>query len=625
MGTLLFLLVTAVMLVGAHAVAIRWFDRPALSWLAALLLVPVEVFALTLLVGALLRTYETWAMAVTGLVVGIGSWVLGRRMGRAAEYRARRPAEEPDPRGYAIASWVLAGLVVAALAWRTLITLVLPQNAYDALAYHLPMIGEWVRTGRVFPTPLTEALCCGWYPVAGEAWAGWSAVFVHGDRLVGTGQLWFAAVIWAAASVLAGTLGASRATRRTAGALVAGMPIVLAQADVAYVDLTYAGALLAAYALVATTVTAASDDVARRAALLCGVAIGFAAAVKGTGIVGGGICALALVAALVWRFRGRALRTIGGAAVLAAALALPWYLVAWNQTGNPIEPYELSVGDTVVFEGSQSYRQLTPPPGFIDRLARPAQPVRSWVEDLRIATPGFRYGADVRAGGFGPLFILGILPAMVIVLLAVRGPEQRSHRLALGFVVGAALITLAIQPYAWWTRFTIAVGAVGMVLIAVALGRLPARLRTALLVLMIPVVALGAARVGTGSSEVNRTFGRGEIVRNAPAWLLDRPDITEAMPSRFAALTDLGDGPVLVDRSVNNRVPSVAMGHDFEREVVLRRLDTSRALQSARELDATTLVLHPTLVDRAGNRSELERAGAVRTGHELLVIGPLDG
>lgn len=615
MGVILLLVATGALVLGSMRLAERWFPGSSPARLLTIaVLTPTGAYVDTLVVGSLARSYEPLPITIGALALGAIGWLAGRGRAGVVESEARAA----HPRSVRVASGVLCGVVGTALAFRALVAVVLPPNAYDSLAYHLPTIGEWVRTGRVAPTKLTNELCCAWYPMAGDAWTGWSAVFLGNDRLIGLAQVWFAVVIWLAGSLLARTWGADLLTARCAGALAAGMPIVLAQADTAYVDVTYAGALAAAYAYLAHAASPSYLGRPGPVAGLCGAAIGLAAAVKGTGIVGGAVCGLALVIVLVLRWRGRAVRPAAVAFVVAAALALPWYLAAWSETGNPIEPYELRVRGQVVFEGEQSYRDLTPPPPFIERLAPPAQPVRSWLEDLRVATPGFRYGADTRAGGFGPLFALGALPALAWLLL--RGAGRGDRRVALAAVTIAALVTLALQPYAWWTRFTIPVGVVGMVAVACAVGGLRPRVRAASFAVMSAVVALGALKVGVGNSEVVAQYSRGEVVRSSAAWLIDRPTLPEAMPQRFGALATLGAGPVLIERRADNRTSAVAMGHGFGRHVIIERFEVAEALERATRLRATDVVLDRRLVT-APALAELDRAGDIYHTDRLVVVG----
>jgi hypothetical protein len=610
----LFLLCGAILVAGVWLLAGRvWPDDRLARWTTLLLLVPAIVVGVTLVVGAALRSYSALPLAVSYVVCGVLAALLARRISPVAR---PRPLElRATGRLERLASNAVVVLAAVALAWRALIALVLPQNAYDALAYHLPTIGEWVRTGRVYPTALTRDLCCAWYPSSGEAWGAWSAPFLHSDRLVGLGQVWTAALLGLAVTLLARSWGSPTWLARVGGALAVLMPVVIAQADTAYVDVTYAAALVAAFAFVA--IVAHTERAAMLApSLLCGIAIGLAIGVKGTGLAGGTLCAVALVVVLVWRHRRAALRPILLAAILALALALPWYLVAWHATGNPLEPYQLQVAGTTIFDGTVSYRHLTPPDPQVARVPAVLRPLRSWVEDLHVLRGGFRYAPDVRSGGFGPLFLLVALPALLWLLLA-RGVRRRDVSvLAVLLVVAVALV---LQPYAWWTRFTIPLGAVGMAAIAVALAALGRRTRTLLLVVLLLGAAIPLLKVGVGNSDVVAHYGRTQVFTSAASWLVHPPSTAEAMPARFGPLDQLGDGPILVDAAANNRVPALALGRQFDRRVVLERIDPATVAARADQLGATDVVLSPARFAAlpAATRSQL---GAAQGARDVVVL-----
>ena len=569
-GFLSLLVATVVLLAGAVRMGNRLMPASGgASLLCAALLLPVQVVVLTMVVGGLLHAYEPTPMLVGALVLGAVTWLLAGRIRADVGPHLELGDTTPQPRSIVVLSWCFVALAAVALAWRALIALVLPPNAYDALAYHLPTIAEWVRNGEVGTTPLMRDLCCGWYPASGEAWAGWSAVFLHSDRLVGLAQVWTAVLLGLGVMVLARTWGAPRAHARLAGSLAVTMPIVVAQADTAYVDVTYAAAIVAALAFLAVAARAAQHLVLR-ASVMCGISIGFAMGVKGTGLVEGLLCAVALVVVLVVRFRRRALAPIGVATAAALALALPWYVHAWVGAGNPIEPYELRVAGLTLFEGTLSHRELNEAPEQVADLPAVLQPLRSWAEDLRFVSGGFRYGADVRAGGFGPLFLLGALPALAWLLVA---RAWRGRDLAVAAVLAVAFLALVLQPYGWWTRFTIPVGAVGMAAVGCALAALRPRVATVVAAVALLAALAPLTKVGIGNSDVVANYGRTQVFSSAPDWLRDRPTSIEAMSPRFDWLSELDERPVVIDRGLNNRAPYLAIGHSFSREVRYRSVE----------------------------------------------------
>ncbi len=78
----------------------------------------------------------------------------------------------------------------------------------------------------------------------------------------------------------------------------------------------------------------------------------------------------------------------------------------------------------------------------------------------------FVYGADIRIGGFGPWFSgILVLVGMTAIFMCQAGMKQYKYLLAL---VGSIMVTVLINPEAWWARYVPQLWLVPIVIAAVA-------------------------------------------------------------------------------------------------------------------------------------------------------------
>ena len=221
-----------------------------------------------------------------------------------------------------------------------------------------------------------------------------------------------------------------------------------------------------------------------------------------------------LLAAAVRRGRiGRREAVRSGAAFAACVLALGgyWYARNWIATGNPVHPFDVRVAGVHVFEG---------PVRIGDALTRPsAEPepwplsvARSWAADLRFWQQG-TYEYEQRSGGLGPVWPWLGLP--LLALLAFVLARRRSPA-ALALIVSA--LVFLVQPYRWWSRFTLQFAALGAIaVVAAALWAPRAWLRGAIRAAALALALVGVASTVRAVDPAARApaLGAGELLRLA--------------------------------------------------------------------------------------------------------------
>jgi hypothetical protein len=361
------------------------------------------------------------------------------------------------------ATAALCAVSSVAVAWQAVVAVVLAPYAYDALTYHLVAVVTWMQSHRLAESALTP--CCAHYPLTPELLFAWPMVITRSDAAVNLVQVAFIVLGAFAVAGLARSLGARGPLVAFAGAAFAATPIVLAQGPTEFVDVMIASWTLAA--LHSTVRFVRAPDVRRvvPAALATGLLLGS----KGTGLIWAVAIGATLLVAAVWSARRHVL-TVRGAASAIAVVALAcvalgsfWYVRNVAEHGNPVYPFRLAVAGVVIFDGperlgpiQEATSQSTDP--------WPIQVVRNWRADLTFWNQ-HRYSYEQRSGGLGPIWAwVGAPLTLAVVVIAIR---RRDATLLVLLLVG---IVFVLQPYRWWSRFTIPLAGVGAVSVGIAAG-----------------------------------------------------------------------------------------------------------------------------------------------------------
>jgi 4-amino-4-deoxy-L-arabinose transferase-like glycosyltransferase len=253
------------------------------------------------------------------VVAGTGAVVFRRRRGR----QAAGGAELFDA--------VLVGGVVVILAFVGITALLSPPNSADAMAYHLPRVVYWAKSGSVsfFPTPYYNQIML--QPLA-EYFALHTYLLSGGDRYVNLVQwMGFAGSI-IAVSLVALALGASRRGQVMAAVFCATIPGAILQASGAKNDLLLALWLTAmAYFGLRYAEGGESRDL-----LWTSLALGLALATKGTAYLFAPALLVGVFGSAAWKNRGRLARAVPTAVLCVLAVNGPQYWRNLQLSGSPL-------------------------------------------------------------------------------------------------------------------------------------------------------------------------------------------------------------------------------------------------------------------------------------------------
>jgi hypothetical protein len=449
-------------------------------------------------VGALMVTGAVGLLTRGAVLTVMGAWALiaaaaARRGGHRTPSWPQLPTRDRMRRHPWTAA--IAALAAVALAWQVVVALVLPPFAFDAISYHLTIVASWIDAESIDPSTLS--LCCSHYPANSELLFTWPMLMVGGDAIVDLTQFGFVGLGALSVAGLARSIGLPTAGSIAAAGLFAVTPIVLVQAPTNYADIFVAACALAAlHALVRFAVSGAWQHL-----VVAGLAAGLLFGTKGTGVVWAATLAVAAVAVGIGLVRAGRLNRRAALAGLAAflcplvALGAYWYARNWIETGNPAYPFEVKPAGVELFDGPRRVDEVLTQPDAGAGDPWPVAIVRSWATDVDFWNQG-SYSYEQRSGGLGPVWPWLALPLLVPLTIALS--RRRSPAL---IAVAVVALVFVVQPYGWWSRFTIPLMGIGALAIVAAVAWAPRRwMRGAI---QACAVGLALAGVALSSHEVD--------------------------------------------------------------------------------------------------------------------------
>jgi hypothetical protein len=406
---------------------------------------------------------------------------------------------------------LLVALVVLALA--TSAAWLLAPWAWESLAYHLAVSSDAIQSHTLREVP-THVVYARSYPHLGAVFLTAHRLALGDDALAETMQIPFVSLAVTAITLAARREGVSTRRALAFGLLFVATPAVALELASAEVDVMFASLVLTAFVLATGPLDAPTIG-------LAGLALGLALGTDPSSplVVATGFLLLAV--------RGVAARRAGEVFFAAGVVASVggWsYLENLVLHGNPLWPVRV---DWLGLEG------LASPSELATRGSTESFASGSWAERLDaswLSPFEPRPSYDMRRGGLGPVWILGLLPiALAASIAAARDAAFRDRiaRVAV-FAVPLAFATLA-APHAFWGRYTVAIVGAGLAVAAVATRELRGRWQRAIDVSLVVLAIASAWHTSTG-------------------FTVDGPSLTEvaAMPEAERGRAygiDLDEGP----------------------------------------------------------------------------------
>jgi 4-amino-4-deoxy-L-arabinose transferase-like glycosyltransferase len=207
-----------------------------------------KVLAFMLLAAAniVLSTYilsEFSFISASGYIIihtffALISWLLQLKLGKHVKAGEIEPDRQSSPVGY-LPKWLLIGLFIVIL-FTTLISFFLsvyvPPNNWDSMAYHLSRVGYWLQHGSLHHY-YTHKWTQNALPPNAEIVILWSVAFLKSDILANLVQWTAYWGIGLAIYLIAGILGHSHRTSLFASLIFLSLPMVVLQSSTTQNDL----------------------------------------------------------------------------------------------------------------------------------------------------------------------------------------------------------------------------------------------------------------------------------------------------------------------------------------------------------------------------------------------------
>lgn len=335
--------------------------------------------------------------------------------------------------------------------------------AWDALGYHLPQSDIALSFGAFGAAP-SGVVYVDAYPHLGATYFTAFRLALGGDTWVESAQLPFAMLAVLSIAVMARRHGVPTRRALALSLLFLAIPTVTLQLSANYVDVIFAALVLSSFVLV-------TGPIALPTCLLAGLVLGLVLGTKPSGPL------YVLLALMVLAWRARQVKRLGEAGLaLGVALCVGGWKYIENAAthGNPIWPVQLDVG-LFVLPGQATMRELA--------IVGLREPMRSASAVGRVlmswSTPFPNYAVyDMRVGGLGALFTLGLLPVSLAASVAVARDASMRERLApLMWIAIPITFATLVTPALYWGRYTLAFAGVLIVLVALSAQSVPTGVR----------------------------------------------------------------------------------------------------------------------------------------------------
>ena len=372
-------------------------------------------------------------------------------------------------------------LVVISVCWIIFLGYLFPSYTWDALWYHLPIVGYIMQSGSIgeIPNNFFIEQFINIFPKNIELFFVWNIIFLKNDVITDLSQLLFTIAGVLAIYSIAVKLNINNRVAAYSSLLFFFTPIVILQSKTNYVDVAVSMLFLMAVNFLIVDMqyrgvknnpcegNAEGSSFRKRnfPTVMAGLTAGILLGSKGSGP----LFAAILSAVVIFREIFVRYNVIGSMRWVKIAVTtfryyvfyffIPvllmggyWYIKNWIIYGNPVYPMEISFLNNTIFEGL--YQGIVEPaPAIINKLRPLTRPLYVWLEKVKY------YLYDSRLGGLGPIWFILFLPSIVFSL--VYALMRRHYRFILLFMIVASAFLM--YPRNWNPRYVIFIVGLGAV------------------------------------------------------------------------------------------------------------------------------------------------------------------
>jgi len=443
-----------------------------------------QIIVTELLLGALFR--NLFAVPLFSVNILISSWVLILSLAPFRKGGIKSTSNDitlalKELKGVTMDFWIVVKndfllscvffLVVISICWMIFIAYLFPSYTWDALWYHLPMVGYIMQDGAIRDIA-NDSFINQWinmFPKNIELLFLWNIIFLESDIIVDLTQLAFTIVGIVSVYSMAMKLGIQRNYALYASLLFFFTPIAILQSTTNYVDVAIAVLFIISVNFIIghrreptyENRTEASCKEQRVYSLcLAGLATGILMGSKSSGPLFAGILSALIIIQELMEQRAVSFNaaTMNKYSVLTKSLKmyilsflLPvvllggyWYMKNWIVNNNPVYPMQISLFGTTIFKGL--YKGIVePPPEIMNRLSYITRPLYVWLENIQY------YLYDSRLGGLGPIWFIIFLPTILFSVLYSAVKKKYDFLVLSAIFIG----TFLLYPRNWTPRYVI--------------------------------------------------------------------------------------------------------------------------------------------------------------------------
>lgn len=244
--------------------------------------------------------------------------------------------------------------VVVVISISTIRALLMPPLSWDSLVYHLFFAGTWVQQkGMVLLSVPIEMDACTHFPINGEMIAAWAMLPFHSDLMVNLINFPFFLLGSFAFYALAREFNLNKKFASLLVCLVCFSPMIYSYITTTYVDIPVFAELIGAVLFFFRFLRIKH----RMDAIFIFLCLGLAIGTKLTALhITALICSFTFFS-ILWKNLKQnnflsSLSLIGVGLGMMILIGGNQYIKNWHQAGNPLYPYQISVGKHTLFSGS---------------------------------------------------------------------------------------------------------------------------------------------------------------------------------------------------------------------------------------------------------------------------------
>lgn len=365
-------------------------------------------------------------------------------------------------------------LFLISIFWIIFLGYLFPSYTWDALWYHLPIVGYIMQSGAINEVPNSSFIdqFVNIFPKNIELFFLWNIIFLQSDVITDLSQLLFAVVSVFSIYSIAVKLKVNKRHAIYSSLLFFFTPIIILQSVTNYVDVAVSALFLMAVNFLMSRDINTEEEMIylqkrKLMTVMAGLATGLLLGSKGSGPLFVGILsAVFIVQEFIWRFK-----SFGPGKITAIKIAIKslkfylkfffvplvlmggyWYIKNWVIYGNPVHPMEISFLNVTIFKGLYQ-GIIEPAPAIINKLHPVTRPLYVWLENVEY------YLYDSRLGGLGPIWFILFLPGLVFSI--VYAIIKRNYKYMAVFII--LIAAFLMHPRNWNPRYVIFIVGLGAI------------------------------------------------------------------------------------------------------------------------------------------------------------------